>query len=69
MAFHYNGEAFQLAPLAQKPWAEEVDDPRQHALMAWLRIIAAANTDHCMVGRQLRESDAERMESLVDTLA
>eukprot|EP00971_Amphidinium_carterae_P069736 1379849-Amphidinium_carterae.3 len=54
----------------RKPWAEEVDDPRQHALMVWLRIIA--DREHrSLVGRQLKllESDAERMESLVDTLA
>eukprot|EP00971_Amphidinium_carterae_P094707 1874337-Amphidinium_carterae.1 len=54
----------------RKPWTEEVDDPRQHALLAWLRIMT--DREHgSMVGKQLKmlDTEAERMESLVDTLA
>eukprot|EP00971_Amphidinium_carterae_P234292 4649289-Amphidinium_carterae.1 len=51
----------------RKPWVAEVDDPRQHALSAWLRILTNRE-DRSEVGKQLKlfATDAEKMESLVD---
>eukprot|EP00971_Amphidinium_carterae_P295250 5863413-Amphidinium_carterae.1 len=55
----------------RKPWTEEVDDPRQHALLAWLRIMTDHEHRSIWWVRQLKmlDTEAERMESLVDTLA